>query len=48
MADAILKLYENPELRDKLGKNGRKYAIENYSRVNITKKMEKILLDLDK
>lgn len=48
MADAILKLYENPELRDELGKNGRKYAIENYSRVNITKKMEKILLDLNK
>lgn len=46
IAQAILKLYNDVELRRTLGKNGRKYVIENYSRESITRKLEKILLDL--
>jgi glycosyltransferase involved in cell wall biosynthesis len=29
--EAILTLYKNPDLRVKLGKNGRKYVVENLS-----------------
>ena len=29
LAEGILKLYKNPELRKKLGKNGRKYVVEH-------------------
>lgn len=46
IAEAVLKLYNNSELRKSLGENGRKYAIENYSRESITRKLEKILLNL--
>lgn len=46
LADAVLKLYEDKELRKAMGENGRKYVIEHYSRKNITKKLEKILEDL--
>lgn len=47
LADAVLKLYEDKELRKSMGENGRKYVIEHYSRKNITKKLEKILEDLN-
>lgn len=46
MAEAILKLYNNRSLINEYGKNGRKYAIENYSRENITKKFENILYNI--
>jgi len=46
IADAVLKLYNNIELRNKLGENGRAYVMENYARENITRKLEKILLSL--
>lgn len=46
IAEAIIKLYNDVELRKTLGKNGRKYVVENYSRESITKKLEKILIDL--
>ncbi|MCY6353885.1 glycosyltransferase family 4 protein [Clostridium sp. ZS2-4] len=46
IAQAILKVYNDVELRRTLGQNGRKYVIENYSRESITRKLEKILLDL--
>jgi glycosyltransferase involved in cell wall biosynthesis len=46
IAEAVLKLYNDSELRRQLGQNGRKYAIENYSRESITRKLEKILLNL--
>ena len=48
IADAVLKLYNDKELRIKLGQNGRNFARENYSRDVITKRLEKILLDLIK
>jgi colanic acid biosynthesis glycosyl transferase WcaI len=31
LAEAILQLYQNPELAESLGKQGRQYAIERYS-----------------
>ncbi|MFL0246906.1 glycosyltransferase family 4 protein [Candidatus Clostridium stratigraminis] len=46
IAQAVLKLYNDCELRKDLGINGRTYAIENYSRESITKKLENILLNL--
>lgn len=46
IAKAILKLYNDEELRNKLGDNGRKYVIDNYSRESISRKLEKILLEL--
>ncbi|OFI05793.1 alpha-D-kanosaminyltransferase [Clostridium acetireducens DSM 10703] len=46
IAEAIVKLYKNEEFRNTLGSNGRKYVIENYSREKITRRLEKILLNL--
>lgn len=46
IAEAILKLYNDKELRDNLGHNGRKYVIDNYSRESISRKLENILLKL--
>lgn len=48
MADAVLKLAEDVELRHTLGNNGRNYVMKNYSRDNITKKLENILEKLEK
>lgn len=46
ITEAVLELYNDLELRKALGENGRKYVIENFSRESITRKLEKILLDL--
>ena len=46
IAEAVLKLYNNMELRNRLGENGRAYVMENYARENITRKLEKILMNL--
>ncbi|MDP4177083.1 MAG: glycosyltransferase family 4 protein [Bacillota bacterium] len=48
IADASLKLYNNRELSVSLGRNGRKYVMENYSRDAITRKFEKILVEIVK
>lgn len=46
IAEAVLKLYNDIELRNELGQNGRAYVMENYARENITRKLEKILMNL--
>ena len=46
IAEAVLKLYNDIELRNDLGKNGRNYVMENYARENITRKLEKVLVNL--
>lgn len=46
IAEAVLRLYNDQELRHSLGSNGRKYVMENYSRETIARKLEKVLLDL--
>ncbi|NFV12588.1 glycosyltransferase family 4 protein [Clostridium sp. FAM 1755] len=46
IAQAVLKLYKDKELKQKLGENGRRYVIEHYSRESITRKLETILLNL--
>ncbi|WP_298844947.1 glycosyltransferase family 4 protein [Clostridium sp.] len=46
IAEAVLKLYNNIELRNSFGENGRAYVMENYARENITRKLEKILMNL--
>lgn len=43
MADAILRLYYDSQLRTQLGSNGRKYAIENFSRQIIAKQYAQLL-----
>jgi glycosyltransferase involved in cell wall biosynthesis len=43
IAEAILKLYENPGFRAELGRNGRRYIEEHFDRVKITKRFEEIL-----
>lgn len=46
IAGAVLKLYEDNSLREELGRNGRAYVMEHFSREAITRRLEKILLDL--
>ena len=48
IAEAVLKLYNDMELRNKLGENARKYVMEHYARETITRKLEKILMNLYK
>ncbi|HBM75436.1 MAG TPA: glycosyltransferase WbuB, partial [Clostridiaceae bacterium] len=43
LKEAILKLYNDRNLCESLGKNGRAFVQENYSRKNITKKLEGLL-----
>lgn len=46
IAWAVLKLYEDRDLREELGRNGRDYVMKYFSREVITRRLEKILLDL--
>ncbi len=39
-ADAMQALIVDPELRKRLGNNGRKFVLENFERVKVTKKMD--------
>lgn len=43
MKEAVLRLYNDTELRQNLGRNGREFVVENYSRYNIAKKFEALL-----
>jgi glycosyltransferase involved in cell wall biosynthesis len=45
LAEKILLLYKNPELRESLGRNGRRYIEENLSSRKAAEKYEKIFLD---
>ena len=42
IAAKIIKLIENPELRQNIGANGRKFVLENYEWNLCADKMEKI------
>ena len=42
IAEKIIKLIEEPSLRQRLGKGGRKYVLENYEWNSCAKKMEEI------
>jgi len=46
LASAVTKLLEKDELRKKLGKNARKYAVENFDAKKNVEANEKIVLDL--
>ncbi|WP_072904059.1 glycosyltransferase family 4 protein [Hathewaya proteolytica] len=46
MAQAIIKLYKDENLRKELGLNGRAYVKEHYSRDNIARKLENIIKNL--
>jgi len=43
MADAIIKLYENSDLRTEYGRNGRDYVVKNHSRWKLTGAYEELL-----
>jgi colanic acid biosynthesis glycosyl transferase WcaI len=45
MVEAIIKMKNNPKLRDAMGKNGREYTINNHSRSALA---EKLILHLEK
>ena len=42
LADAIIKLLQNKELREKMGKNGRKYVVENHSWESVAKRVAEV------
>ena len=46
LAKAIIKLYDNPELRISMGKNGRQYVLENYEYNMCFKNIEKLFKEL--
>lgn len=46
LKDAILKLYRNKRFGEKLGRNGREYVKENYTRETFAKKYIKVLREL--
>ena len=43
VADAIITLLKNKELRDEMGKNGRKYVVENRSWERVAREVEKVM-----
>jgi len=43
VADAIITLLKNKELRDEMGKNGRKYVVENRSWEAVAREVEKVM-----
>ncbi|MBL4930256.1 glycosyltransferase family 4 protein [Clostridium paridis] len=46
IAEAVLRLYKDAELKNQLGENGRRYVIKNYSREAIVKNLENLLIDI--
>lgn len=43
LAEAMLKMFENPELRAEMGRNGRAHILRNFSHQVIAEKLEKFL-----
>jgi glycosyltransferase involved in cell wall biosynthesis len=43
MADAILRLYQNPDLCRSLGEHGRKYVLQYYNRKDIAERFQRFL-----
>jgi glycosyltransferase involved in cell wall biosynthesis len=43
MADAILKFYKDPVLRQSLGRNGQRYVVEHFDRQKIADQFERLL-----
>lgn len=48
LAEAVLKLYKEPDLREEFGKNGRIYAEQHFSRVACVKRYEGLFKDASK
>ena len=46
IAQGIIKLIENPKLREELGKKARKRAVENFSMAAIVEEFEKLYMEL--
>ncbi|MEJ1931736.1 glycosyltransferase family 4 protein [Nostoc sp. NIES-2111] len=46
LADAVLKLYQNPDLATQLGHQGRKFAIENYAFEKALNSYEQLFTDV--
>jgi glycosyltransferase involved in cell wall biosynthesis len=43
LADAVMKLRANPELRRRMGENGRRYVVAHYDRAQIANQFESLL-----
>ena len=46
LADAIIKLYDNPKKRKEMGINGRKYVLEKYEYYKCFKNIENIYYNI--
>lgn len=44
IAEAVLQLYRDPELRRSLGENGRRYVTKHFNRRDVARKFEQLLL----
>ncbi|SDJ11168.1 Glycosyl transferases group 1 [Halanaerobium congolense] len=45
LKDAILKLYNNKDLKEEYSKNGQEFVLDNFTKEKIAKKLEIILID---
>jgi len=46
LAEAILKIKDQPEEAAEMGRRGRLYSVENLDRAKLAKRFEQVLLDL--
>ncbi|MBI2862191.1 MAG: hypothetical protein HYX89_05170, partial [Chloroflexi bacterium] len=44
LADAILYLYEHPELRREMGERGREHVVTHYARSKLLPQLEEVLV----
>ena len=47
LAEAIIRLYSQPDLRKEMGVSGRTYVARNYSRKKRAKEFEQVLMEID-
>lgn len=43
LAEAILELYRSPEMRERMGNNGRKYVLKHYSKETFLRQFQEVL-----
>jgi colanic acid biosynthesis glycosyl transferase WcaI len=48
LAEAVLRLYRNPAMRDEMGRNGRIYAESHFDRTRCIEQYDRLLLDMNR
>lgn len=48
LAEAVLKVYKNKDLRETMGENGRRFVVDKFSKKLICQKYEELFLDIGK